>query len=194
MTELFDFGTFPILETPRLTLRELTQSDAEGVFAIRSDFEVTRYNTGLAYERLDQARDIIQAIRTGYSDGIELRWGITFKDNPLVIGMCGFNYWVRHDRRASIGYDLARAYWGKGLMTEAVRAMVKFGFEQMNLNRIEADADGRNPASARVLEKVGFKHEGVQQEQFYENGSFYNLHLFALLRREYLARQNGSKS
>lgn len=193
MTELFDFGKFPILETPRLTLRELTQDDVDGVFAIRSDFEVTRYNTGLAYERLDQARDIIQAIRTGYTDGIELRWGITLKDKPTVIGMCGFNYWVRHDRRASIGYDLARIHWGKGLMTEAVQAMVKFGFEQMNLNRIEADADGRNPASARVLEKVGFKHEGIQNEQFYENGSFYNLHLFALLWREYLVKQNGAR-
>lgn len=191
MSELFDFGTFPVLETPRLRLRELTLNDVDGVFAIRSDFEVTRYNTGLAYERPDQARDIIQAIRTGYVDGVELRWGITLKDNPLVIGMCGFNYWVRHDRRASIGYDLARAYWGKGLMTEAVQAMVTFGFERMNLNRIEADADGRNPASARVLEKAGFKHEGVQQEQFYENGSFYNLHLFALLRREYFAKLNG---
>lgn len=186
MSERFTFGPFPTLETPRLLLRELTQEDANAVFAIRSDYAVTRYNTGLAYERLDQARDLIQAIRTGYLDGVELRWGITLKPNPTVIGMCGFNYWVRHDRRASIGYDLAHTYWGQGLMTEAVRAMVRFGFEDMNLNRIEADADGRNPASARVLEKVGFKREGVQEEQFYESGSFYHLHLFALLRRDYI--------
>jgi ribosomal-protein-alanine N-acetyltransferase len=145
------------------------------------------YNTGLAYDRIDQARDLIQAIHAGYVDGAELRWGITLKDSPTVIGMCGFNYWVRHDQRASIGYDLARAYWGQGLMTEAVRAMVDFGFGYMNLNRIEADADGRNPASARVLHKVGFHDEGVQREQFFENGRFYDLHLFALLRREYLA-------
>lgn len=77
-------------------------------------------------------------------------------------------------------------------MTEAVRAVVEFGFANMNLNRIEADADGRNPASARVLHKVGFHDEGVQREQFYENGSFYDLHLFALLRRDYYKRFNGS--
>ena len=76
-------------------------------------------------------------------------------------------------------------------MTEAVSAMVDFGFDKMNLNRIEADADGRNPASARVLHKVGFHDEGVQHEQFFENGKFYDLHLFALLRRDYLA--NGSR-
>ena len=189
MTELFDFGPlFPKLTTARLHLRELTLDDAPGIFRIRSDFEVTRYNTGLAYERLEQARDLIQAIRAGYVDGAELRWGITLKNDPTVIGMCGFNYWVRHDRRASIGYDLARAYWGQGLMTEAVRAIVEFGFDCMNLNRIEADADGRNPASGRVLEKVGFRAEGIQHEQFYENGSFYDLHLFGLLRREYFAK------
>ncbi len=193
MTELFDFGTFPILSTARLCLRELVQSDAAAVFAIRSDFEVTRFNTGLAYDRLEQARDLIQAIRTGYTDGAELRWGITLKGESTVIGMCGFNYWVRHDRRASIGYDLARAYWGQGLMTEAVQAIVDFGFTKMNLNRIEADADGRNPASARVLEKVGFRNEGIQYEQFYENGGFYNLHLFGLLVREYFANSGNPK-
>lgn len=188
MTEAFNFGPFPKLSTPRLYLRELTLDDAAAVFRIRSDYEVTRYNTGLAYERLDQARDLIQAIHAGYVDGSELRWGITLKHDPTVIGMCGYNYWVRHDRRGSIGYDLARVYWGQGLMTEAVRAIVEFGFDNMNLNRIEADADGRNPASGRVLQKVGFHLEGIQHEQFYENGGFYDLHLFAVLRREYFAK------
>ena len=64
--------------------------------------------------------------------------------------------------------------------------MVDFGFKRMDLNRIEADADERNPASARVLAKIGFRREGVQQEQFYENGAFHNLRLFSLLRREYV--------
>lgn len=187
MSGVFDFGAFPLLETPRLLLRELTTNDTQAVFHIRSDFQVTRYNTGLAYERLQQAQDLIEAIKTGYQDGIELRWGITLKPDPTVIGMCGFNYWVRHDHRASIGYDLARAYWGQGIMSEAVRAMVDFGFKRMDLNRIEADADERNPASARVLAKIGFRQEGVQKEQFYENGEFHNLLLFSLLRREYLS-------
>ena len=189
--EEFNFGEFPILETPRLLLRELVLNDTQAIFDIRGDYEVTRYNTGAAYDRIEQARDLIQAIRTGYADGAELRWGITLKPNPTVIGMCGFNYWVRHDRRASIGYDLSRQYWGQGLMTEAVRAMVNFGFTRMNLNRIEADADGRNLASARVLHKAGFHDEGVQYEQFYDHGGFYDLHLFALLRREYYANGSG---
>lgn len=187
MTERFNFGPFPILESPRLILRDLVPEDAPAVFRIRSDYQVTRYNTGLAYDRLDQADDLIIAIQNGYRDGIELRWGITLKGDNTVIGMCGFNYWVRHDHRASVGYDLARSYWGQGIMTEAVRAVVDFGFASMDLNRIEADADSRNPASARVLEKVGFRREGVQREQFYENGGYYDLLLFSLLRRDYIA-------
>jgi len=184
-SDLFDFTTFPQLETPRLILREMLPADAEAIFRIRGDYEVTRYNIGAAYERLEQATDLIAAMAHAYQDGTELRWGITLKGHDTVIGMCGFNYWIRRDCRASIGYDLARAYWGDGIMTEAIRAIIAFGFARMGLNRIEADADARNPASARVLEKVGFKREGLQREQFYENGDFNDLMLFALLRKDY---------
>jgi ribosomal-protein-alanine N-acetyltransferase len=184
-TSLFDFTVFPRLETPRLILRELVAQDAEAVFRVRGDYEVTKYNIGNAYQRPEQAVDLIAAIAQAYQEKAELRWGITLKSDDTVIGMCGFNYWMRPDSRASVGYDLARAYWGQGIMTEAIRAVIAFGFERMNLNRIEADADARNPASGRVLEKVGFRREGIQREQFFENDTFNDLMLFALLRREY---------
>jgi ribosomal-protein-alanine N-acetyltransferase len=186
-SSLFDFVTFPRIETPRLILRELVAQDAEAIFHIRGDYEVTKYNTGPAYKRIEQAADLIAAIAHAYQEKAELRWGITLKGDDTVIGMCGFNYWIRQDARSSVGYDLARAYWGQGIMTEAIRAIVAFGFEHMGLNRIEADADARNPTSGRVLEKVGFRREGIQREQFYENGSFNDLMLFALLRRDYEA-------
>lgn len=182
---LFNFTTFPILTTERLILRELIPGDAEAVFRIRGDYEVTRYNSGAAYERIDQAADLIAAIAQGYQNEMELRWGITFRGEDTVIGMCGFNYWMRRDYRASVGYDLARAYWGQGVMTEAMQAVISFGFERMKLNRIEADADGRNTASHRVLEKIGFRVEGVQRQQFFEAGDFHDLVLFSLLRQEF---------
>jgi ribosomal-protein-alanine N-acetyltransferase len=187
---LFQFRTFPTLETARLTLREMHQSDAEAVFRIRGDYEVTRYNTGMAYTQMEQARTLIDNIRQAYHNESEIRWGITLKQgDDTVIGMVGFNYWSRKDSRASVGYDLARAYWGHGIMTEAVCAVVRFGFEHMALNRIEADADSRNVGSHRVLEKAGFKREGVLREQFYEDGAFYDLVLFSLLRKEWETRQ-----
>lgn len=183
--ETFDFAAFPTLYTPRLILRQLRLDDADAILRIRGDFEVTRYNIGSAYHSREQAINLIEGIADGYSQHLEIRWGITLRPTDEVIGMVGYNYWVRHDHRASVGYDLARAYWGQGIMTEALGTVVTFGFEQMALNRIEADADLRNPASARVLEKVGFTREGIQREQFFEEGSFHDLGLFSLLRRDF---------
>ena len=184
---LFDFAGFPTLETERLILREIAPADAEALFRIRGDYEVTKYNIGAAYDRLDQAVDLIAAMAQAFREEKEIRWGITLKTDSAhtVIGMCGYNYWIRRDARASVGYDLAQAYWGQGIMTETVQAIVAFGFRRMGLNRIEADADARNPGSARVLTKAGFKQEGLQREQFYEDSSFNDLVLFALLRKDY---------
>lgn len=184
--QIFDFGSFPILYTSRLILRELVLPDADAIFRIRGDYEVTKYNTGPAYDSVQQAADLIGGISNAYQERDEIRWGITIKGgDDTVIGMCGYNYWIRRDQRGSIGYDLARAYWGQGVMTEAVHAIVEFGFDHMNLNRVEADADARNIGSVRVLEKVGFQREGLQRDQFYETSAFHDLILFGLLKRDY---------
>ncbi len=186
MAELFDFGRFPELESERLLLRELIPSDADAVLRIRGDYAVTRYNGGLPYSNRQQALSLIECIADDYAAKKSIRWGITLKPYPEVIGMIGYNYWIRADFRASIGYDLARAYWGRGLMPEAVRAILDFGFACMALNRVEADASAANHASIRVLQKVGFQTEGQQHEQYYEESGFHDLALFALLRRDYL--------
>lgn len=189
VTEVFDFSFFPVLNTERLILRELQPEDDEAVFAIRSDYEVTRLNIGSAYTQIDQARQLIESIAGQYRRENELRWAITLKGgDDRVIGMCGYNYWARRDFRASIGYDLARAFWGQGIMTEAVSAIIHFGFEHMALNRIEADASIQNIGSIRVLEKLGFQREGIEREQYFEDGTFHDLLLFALLRRDFKER------
>jgi len=186
LTPDYDFKTFPTLETPRLILRELIADDDDAVYIIRSDIEVTRHNTGAPYTDIQQARTLISDIAWNYKDQSEIRWGITLKTDPSwVIGMCGYNYWIRRDQRVSIGYDLARAYWDNGIMTEALGAICRFGFEQMGLHRIEADVSADNPASGRVLEKLGFKQEGRLREQYWEWGEFHDLLLYSLLRREF---------
>jgi [ribosomal protein S5]-alanine N-acetyltransferase len=188
-TALFDFSDFPVLLTERLRLREIHPEDAEAIFAIRGDYEVTKYNTGAAYTHVRQAADLIDAMTRLYDERREIRWGITLKTDPAetVIGMCGYNYWDRTDHRGSIGFDLARAYWRQGIMSEAVQAVVAFGFLEMGLNRVEADASIYNQASIQLLKSVGFTQEGVQREQYYESGAHHDLVLFALLRREWAA-------
>ena len=187
MSSTFDFSYFPTLRTSRLILREIVPEDDEAIFAIRSDYEVTKLNTGETFDRVEQAGALIRAIRAGYFEQSELRWGITLKGKNQVIGMCGYNYWVRRDYRGCVGYDLARAYWGQGIMTEAMRVVLRFGFERMGLNRIEADASAENIGSIRVLEKLGFAREGVEREQYYEDGQFHDLMLFSLLKRDFQA-------
>lgn len=184
---LFDFSSFPMLETPRLILREIIPEDAPAIFRIRGDYEVTRYNSGAAYTHIQQAGQLIANMLAAYLEKRELRWGITLKGEPAagVIGMCGYNYWEHTDQRASVGYDLAQAFWGRGIMPEALQAIFEFGWTRMGLNRIEAGTSIYNTASVRVLEKLGFRQEGHQREQYYEDGHFHDLLLFALLRREY---------
>jgi ribosomal-protein-alanine N-acetyltransferase len=188
MSTIFDFSSFPTLETPNLTLRELVPADAKAILRVRGDIRVTRMNSGQPMETLDEAREWISKARKAFADHRRVEWGITLNADPKagVVGRINYNYWLRQDRRASIGYDLGFSYWGRGIMTETVRAVVAFGFEQMNLNRIEADADAENYGSIRVLEKVGFRREGVQQEQYFEWDRFHDLALFALLRKDYL--------
>lgn len=182
---MFDFTSFPRLETERLILREIVAKDAADLFKVRGDYEVTKYNTGKAYENVEQAARLIENISEGYTFKRELRWGIAIKAHDQLIGMCGYNYWDRHDRRASVGYDLARAYWGKGIMSESLRAIIRFGFVEMGLNRVEADASIYNDASMNVLQKLGFTREGIQREQYFEDGTFHDLVLFALLKKEF---------
>lgn len=184
---MFDFSSFPTLDTPNLILRELTPADAKAILRVRGDVRVTRLNSGQPMQTLEEAKEWIGKARKAFADHRRVEWGITLKSDPQagVIGRINYNYWLRQDRRASIGYDLGYSYWGRGIMTEAVRAIVTFGFDQMNLNRIEADCDAENYGSMRVLEKVGFRREGVQEDQYFEWDKFHDLVLFALLRRDY---------
>lgn len=182
---MFDFSQFPVLETARLRLREIVMSDDEAIFAIRGDYEVTKYNIGDAYTDIEQAQNLIDAMTRLYQEEQELRWGITLKNEDTVIGMCGFNYWQRVDKRASIGFDLNRQFWKRGIMREALYAMLDFGFKEMELNRIEADASSENKASINLLQSLNFQQEGIQREQYYEDGQFYDLVLFGFLRREW---------
>ncbi len=180
------FSGFPVLETERLRLRQVRRSDAADIFRFRGDYQVTRYNFGAPYKTIEQVEQLIDAINQGFTRRSEFRWGITLKaKDDRVIGLAGFNYWNQHDRRASVGYDLTQAYWGRGIIPEALAAIIDFGFNSLNLNRVEADCTVENTASVRVLEKLGFRAEGIQREQYFDEGRFWDLQLFSLLRKEY---------
>lgn len=191
MSDLFDFSTFPILETERLILREMTDADTPDVFAIFGDAETCRYFTEQGcqpYPTAAQAKaEVIDWSARRFADKVGLRWAITLRGDTRLIGTAGYNFWDRENHCGEIGYDLLRALWGRGLMTEAIHAILCFGFERMALNRVEADVTGGNRASVRVLEKCRFQHEGTLRQRHFANGRYYDNLRFGLLRAEYAA-------
>ena len=184
-TNVFDFSTFPTLVTERLTLRELLLSDAPDVLIFRGDPEVQKYDDPILHN-VGEVQAFIEEIRAEYTAQEGLAWAVTLNNSDTVLGLFGFHHWNKYHRRAEVGYGLARVYWGQGIGSEAVRAIVRFGFEQMDLNRIYAGTIADNHESVRLLEKVGFQREGTRRKHSWEDdGTFHDSALYGLLRHEY---------
>ena len=113
------------------------------------------------------------------------RWGIVQRADSRLIGTCGYHKWEKAYFRAEIGYDLSPDCWGQGYMTEALRAVMRHGFERMGLNRIDALVYIKNDRSIQLLQRLGFKQEGLLRDYICLDGIFFDHFLFALLRREW---------
>jgi ribosomal-protein-alanine N-acetyltransferase len=173
---------FPILQTDRLLLRELQTDDAEAIYGIMSNAEVMKYYDLEPFENIEQAHKLIQRYKQRYNKGEAIRWVIVLGNQ--VIGTCGF-FWDRHDYAAEIGFELSKNYWNQGIMSEALRTIIKYGFEKESINRIEAQVFSENTASQNLLQKLAFNQEGILREKFYLHDKFYDLLCFALLKKDY---------
>jgi ribosomal-protein-alanine N-acetyltransferase len=170
------------LTTDRLRLRELNMSDAPDVFAYASDPEVTRYTSWATHQTLADSERFLESVVLKYYTEKPMDWGIEHKDSGKLIGTCGLINWEPNHARAEIGYVLARPYWGQGYATEAVRAVISFGFHVMLLNRIQATCMLDNTASARVMEKVGMQYEGILREYALIREQYRDLKLYAIIK------------
>lgn len=185
---IFDFSYFPALESERLILDEITAADVQALFKLFSDPVVTQYNDVQTFEQVSDAGWLVNFLKERFESKTGLRWGIRFKGEPgTLIGTCGYNVWMRHNNCAEIGYDLMPQHWSQGIMTEALVEMLRFGFEEMGLNRAEADVTPDNTASVRLLEKLGFEEEGLLRQRGYWKGEYHDLRFFSLLREEFEA-------
>jgi len=178
------FSNFPTLETKRLILRKLRLEDAKDLFEYASDPEVAKYVTWEPHKSIEDSINLIKFTHERYEKREGIIWGIVYKENNKVIGTFDISPVTKHFR-AEIAYALSRDYWGKGIATEAVKEAIKFGFEKMNLNRIQAMCIPENIGSYGVMEKVGMKYEGLIREYMYIKGKFQDLKLYSILRREY---------
>ena len=177
------------LTTERLLLRPLCDADAPALFSIFSDPQVMRYWSTPPWRHIDAAHAMIARDRQAMADGEHLRFGIertheTTQDHALI-GVCTLFALSQQCRRAEVGYCLAVQAWGRAYMDEALRALLQHGFTALGLNRVEADIDPRNAASARSLERLGFKKEGHLRERWIVGDEVSDTALYGLLLRDW---------
>lgn len=180
------FASVPVIETPRLILRGIRDEDAEAIFATFSDAETMEYYGEEPHRTLEESREQIRQIAIWFARREGIRWGITLRGGAdEAIGSCGLFRFDEEFNRAETGYELRRAYWRQGIMSEAMRGLLDFGFGEMGLHRIEASTDAANARSQGLLRSLGFTHEGVLRERFAWHGRFIDEHYFGLLRDEW---------
>ncbi|HJP29410.1 MAG TPA: GNAT family protein [Candidatus Latescibacteria bacterium] len=178
-------GPFPELRTDRLLLRELKTTDADALFRQFSDDGVTAYYDLDTFTDPDQGEQLVAVWRQRQERGFGLRWAICRPDAPAdLLGTCGVNLWIRQSARAVLGFDLSRQYWRQGIMSEALGRVLDFGFEQLEINRVEAVVFRDNAASCGLLEGLGFTREGLLREYEYLHGRFQDMYMFSLLRAD----------
>lgn len=188
------YGDLPTLETPRLILRRFRLQDAADVFAYACDPEVARLTTWEAHTTLEDSRRFVEWVVGQHEQGQVAPWAVVTRDDPRVIGTCGYGWWNPRHASAELAYAIGRPYWNRGLTTEACREVVRFGFEIMGLNRIEIRCHPDNLASERVMQKVGASFEGILRQQMFVKGQYDDLKLYALLRNDHEAQQRTSAS
>ncbi|MBD1372692.1 GNAT family N-acetyltransferase [Hazenella sp. IB182357] len=173
---------FPVLETKRLVLREITTDDAHDIFKYLSDKEVMKYYGLLPFRTNQEAINEIEWYKKIYDAKTGIRWGITMKNIDAVIGSCGFLNWSQEHFRTEIGAELSKAYWRKGIMSEAFQAIIRYGFNQMELMRIQGLIEPPNTSSQKLAEKNGFIREGLLRKYEYAAGKFDDLYMYSLLK------------
>ena len=177
-TSLFD--PFPVLETSRLRLRALTLEDEEEMHQVASDPLVTKY-LGRAAPTREKVREKIGRVLEGLRAQQSILWAVTDSASGGYLGSACLWNWDQASFHAEVGYDLTPSRWGQGLIPEALVPIIRFGFEQMKLHRIEGRVHPENLGSIRVLEKLGFQKEGHLRENHFNGEKFDDTAMYGLL-------------
>lgn len=174
-------ATFPLLQTERLLLRQFQESDIDNVFRGLSHPDVIRYY-GISFETLEDTQEQMQWFRGLEDAGTGIWWALTDRANGTFYGAAGLYQISTEHRKGEAGFWLLPEYWGQGLVVEAMRPILDYGFRQRQLHRIEAFVEKGNDGSGRVLQKLGFAHEGRMIDCEIKHDRFISLDIYALIR------------
>lgn len=177
----FNFTPFPVIETERLILRRITNDDVNEIFELRSNPETMKYIPRPLVKTTEDALEHIAMIEEKIVSNVGINWGITLKGSSKVLGIIGYYRMQPENYRAEIGYMLLPDFHGKGIISEAVKRLIAYGFDDLKLHSIEAVIDPENAASEKVLQKCGFVKEAhLKEAEFYE-GKFLDKVIYSLL-------------
>ncbi|MFP3846135.1 GNAT family N-acetyltransferase, partial [Priestia filamentosa] len=180
-----DVNNFPFIETNRLLLREIVKDDANDILKYLSDEEVMKYYGLAPFKTINEALNEISWYQSILNEQTGIRWGITLKGKDEVIGSCGFLNRVSEHYRTEIGYELSRDYWGHGIASEALEAVIRYGFKYLKLQRVEALVEPPNIPSQKLIEKNGFIREGLLRKYEFTCGKFDDLYMYSLLKQDF---------
>jgi len=166
-------------------MRKITLNDANDMFEYAADPQVSEYTMWSTHGSIEETKYFLKSLLKMYKRRELVDWGIVHKAEKKLIGTCGYVEWSMTHSRGEIGYVLDRKYWNQGYMSEAVNAIMEFGFREMLLNRIEAKCEVHNIGSARVMEKVGMQLEGILRQQLFVKGRYWDLKIYSILRDDF---------
>lgn len=182
---MIDGDALPAIDAPRVRLRWLTASDVDAVFAIFSDLRMMRFWSTPAMKERAEAEALIARIHEFFGNKSGFQWGIERKDDGKLMGTCTLFHVDAGNLRAELGYGLGSAYWKLGYMKEALTALIGFAFGTLRLRRLEADVDPRNENSLLLLDKLGFRREGLLRERWNVGDEIQDTAFLGLLAKEW---------
>ncbi len=168
----------------RVTLRPLNAEDADALFQIYSDPEVMRFYDLLPFTDIKQAGDLLTRMENDRKSGQTIQWGILLAGENKLIGTCGFRF-DHPNRIATLGFELGRLWWRRGLMKEALVAMIEHTYTAWEINRLQATTDLDNAASIVLLKSLGFQEEGILRQWGFWKSDFHDVRMFSIVRSEY---------
>ncbi|SEK24739.1 GNAT family N-acetyltransferase [Paenibacillus sp. OK003] len=183
--KLFDCS--PVFETHRLTLRRLKIEDASDYFTFASNPLVTTFTWWDYHKSIEDSLKYINYVIEKYESKGAYHWGIVYKDTNKLIGRTGFVSIDEFHKKTEIGFALSNDFWKMGIITEATKPIIRYGFEELELNRIEGRCNFENFGSEKVMNKLGMTFEGTLREQLNIKGKYTDQKMFSILRREYVS-------
>jgi len=176
-----NFNPFPIIETERLILRRIILEDAPDYFLLRSNVDAMKHICKPLQTSIEETKALIDKVNEMINFNEGIGWAVCFKNENIMIGTVSFHKIAKDHYRAEMGYMLHPKYWRQGIISEAIKAIIDFGFNELKFHSIEAHIDPENTGSEKILQKFNFIKEAYFKENYFYNGQFKDTAVYSLL-------------